>query len=210
MENLSKDESIKSGRHRAVVIGLSAGGINVLRVLLPLLPVHFPLPIIVVQHLHAQQDRSFFENLQEWCLLPVREAEEKDPVMPGVVYFAPPNYHLMIESDEIFSLSIDAKVNFSRPSIDVLFETAASVYGPALIGIILTGASRDGAAGLRRIKENGGFAVVQDPGTAEFPVMPSAALDETEVDCVMNILEIGRFLAGIGRAVSPSVRQEEK
>jgi len=109
----------------------------------------------------------------------------------------------MIESDRSFSLSVDEKVNFSRPSIDVLFESAADAYGAGLIGIILTGASRDGAAGLRRIKQNGGFTIVQDPATAEFPVMPSAALDETEVDRVMNIPEIGRFLAGIGRAESP-------
>lgn len=203
MENLSKDRTIESGRYRAVVIGLSAGGLNALHVLLPLIPRDFPLPIVVVQHLHPQQDSSFFENAGGLCLLPVREAEEKEQVMPGAVYFAPANYHLVIELDRTLSLSIDEKVNYSRPSIDVLFESAADVYGPGLIGIILTGASRDGAAGLRRIKENGGFTIVQDPATAEFAVMPSAALDETQVDCVMNIPEIGRFLAGIGRAVSP-------
>jgi len=203
MEDLSKDQIIKSGRHRAVVIGLSAGGLSALKVLLPLIPMDFPLSLVVVQHLHPQQDSSFFENAGGLCLLPVREAEEKQPVMPGSVYFAPANYHLMIESDRSFSLSVDEKVNFSRPSIDVLFESAADAYGAGLIGRILTGASRDGAAGLRRIKENGGFTIVQDPATAEFPVMPSAALDETEVDRVMNIPEIGRFLAGIGRAVLP-------
>jgi two-component system chemotaxis response regulator CheB len=203
MEDLSKDQIIKSGRFRAVVIGLSAGGLNALKVLLPLIPMDFPLSLVVVQHLHPLQDSSFFQNAGALSLLPVREAEEKEPVLPGSVYFAPANYHLMIESDGSFSLSVDEKVNYSRPSIDVLFESAADVYGPGLIGMILTGASRDGAAGLRRIKENGGFTIVQDPATAEFPVMPSAALDETEVDRVMNIPEIGRFLAGIGRAVSP-------
>ncbi len=203
MEDLSKDKIIESRRHRAVVIGLSAGGLNALHVLLPLIPMDFPLPLVVVQHVHPQQDRSFFESAGGLCLLPVREAEEKEPVVRGAVYFAPANYHLMIELDRSFSLSIDEKVNYSRPSIDVLFESAADVYGPGLIGIILTGASRDGAAGLRRIKENGGFTIVQDPVTAEFPVMPSAALDETEVDCVMNIQEIGRFLAGIRRVVLP-------
>jgi two-component system chemotaxis response regulator CheB len=205
MEDLSKNQTVESGRHRAVVIGLSAGGLNALHVLLPLIPVDFPLPLVVVQHVHPQQDGAFFENAGGLCLLPVREAEEREQVMPGTVYFAPANYHLMIELDMTFSLSVDEKVNYSRPSIDVLFESAADVYGPGLIGIILTGASRDGAAGLRRIKEKGGFTIVQDPATAEFPVMPSAALNETEVDRVMNIPEIGRFLAGIGRTVSSHV-----
>jgi two-component system chemotaxis response regulator CheB len=206
MEDLSKDQLMEAGRRRAVVIGLSAGGLNALSALLPLIPGDFALPIVVVQHVHPQQGGSFFENVGGLSLLPVREAEEKELVMPGAVYIAPANYHLMIELDRTFSLSIDEKVNYSRPSIDVLFESAADVYGPGLIGIILTGASRDGAAGLRRIKKNGGITIVQDPATAEFPVMPSAALDETEVDLVMSIPEIGRFLAGIGREVSPRVR----
>ncbi len=209
MEDLSKDNIMESGSHQAVVIGLSAGGLNALNVLLPLIPIDFPLPLVIVQHLHPHQDGSFFENAGGLCLLAVREAEEKEPVARGAVYFAPANYHLMIESDRTFSLSIDEKVNYSRPSIDVLFESAADVYGPDLIGIILTGASRDGAAGLRRIKENGGFTIVQDPATAEFPAMPSAALDETEVDRVMNIREIGRFLAGIGRSALPACDKRE-
>ncbi len=160
------------------------------------------MALIIVQHLHPQQDSFFFRNMGESCILPVREAEEKEPVKPGIVYFAPPNYHLLIESDRTFSLSVDAKVNFSRPSIDVLFETAADVYGPELIGIVLTGASRDGALGLRRIKEKGGLTIVEDPETAEYPIMPLGALTETEVDYVMNIREIGRFLAGVGPEVS--------
>lgn len=192
-------------RSQAVVVGLSAGGPNALRVLLPFIPVDFAMPIVIVQHLHPQQDKSFLENLVESCSLPMREAEEKEAVMPGIVYFAPPNYHLLIEPDRTFSLSIDPKVNFSRPSIDVLFETAAEAYGAELIGIILTGASRDGAAGLRRIKENGGIAIVQEPADAEFPVMPSAALKETEVDHVLKISEIGGLLAGIGRPLSPGI-----
>ena len=192
-----------SMHHHAVVVGLSAGGLNALKVLLPFIPVDFTMPMVIVQHLHPQQNRSYLESLAESCSLPVREAEEKEAVRPGIVYFAPPNYHLLIEMDRTFSLSIDPKVNFSRPSIDVLFETAAEAYGQRLIGMILTGASRDGAAGLRRIKENGGIAIVQDPATAEFPAMPSAALGETQVDHVLSITEIGRRLAMIGRPLSP-------
>jgi two-component system chemotaxis response regulator CheB len=176
---------------------VSAGGLDVLGRLLPLIPASFPLPVIVVQHLHPLQDRSFLEILGRSCALVVREAEEKEKALPGVVYFAPPNYHLMLESDATFSLSVDEKVNYSRPSMDVLFETAAEAFGPGLIGIILTGAGRDGAVGLRRIKENGGTTIVQDPATAQFPIMPMAAMEETKVDHVMNIEEIARFLSGL-------------
>ena len=190
-----------SERYQAVVMGLSAGGLNALQILLPTLPVAFTMPIVIVQHLHPQQERSFLEWLARACSLPVREAEEKESARPGIVYFAPPNYHLLIESDRTFSLSIDPKVNFSRPSIDVLFETAAEVYGRWLIGIVLTGASRDGAAGLRRIKENGGLAIVQDPADAQSPAMPSAALTETAVDHVLKLTEIGELLARLGGPV---------
>ena len=198
MEDLSKDKPVRPrGLHKAVVIGVSAGGLDVLGRLLPLIPASFPLPVIVVQHLHPLQDRSFLEILGRSCALVVREAEEKEKALPGVVYFAPPNYHLMLESDATFSLSVDEKVNYSRPSMDVLFETAAEAFGPGLIGIILTGAGRDGAVGLRRIKENGGTTIVQDPATAQFPIMPMAAMEETKVDHVMNIEEIARFLSGL-------------
>ena len=182
-------------RRQAVVVGVSAGGLDALKELLAAIPAGFGLAVIIVQHLHPQQDRFFIEFLSQSCPVPVREAEEKEAVTPGVVYFAPPNYHLLIESDRTFSLSIDEKVNFSRPSIDVLFESAAEAYGPDLVGVILTGASRDGAAGLRKIKASGGMAIVQDPATAQFPAMPSAALAETEVDHVLTIGQIGRFLA---------------
>jgi two-component system chemotaxis response regulator CheB len=182
-------------RRQAVVVGVSAGGLDALKELLAAIPAGFGLAVVIVQHLHPRQDRFFIEFLSQSCPVPVREAEEKEAVTPGVVYFAPPNYHLLIESDKTFSLSIDEKVNFSRPSIDVLFESAAEAYGPDLVGVILTGASRDGAAGLRKIKERGGMAIVQDPATAQFPAMPLAALAETEVDHVLSLERIGQFLA---------------
>ncbi len=197
MENLSKEKQVRPDLHKAVVIGVSAGGLQVLRTLLPQIPGAFPLPVIIVQHLHPLQDRSFLKILGTSCALVVREAEEKEKAVPGVVYFAPPNYHLLIESDMTFSLSVDEKVNYSRPSLDVLFESAAEAFGPGLIGIILTGASRDGAVGLRRIKEKGGTTIVQDPATAEFPLMPTAAMEESEVDHVMNIEEIARYLSAL-------------
>jgi len=198
MENISENRLEASKRFQAVVVGVSAGGLEVLKALLASIPASFPLAMVIVQHLHPLQDKFLIEYLDERCAIPVREADEKEPVEPSNIYFAPPNYHLLIEADKTFSLSIDAKVNYSRPSIDVLFESAAEAYGSSLIGVVLTGASADGAAGLRRIKESGGLAIVQDPKTAEFPIMPRAALESTEVDYVLSIEEMGRFLAGIG------------
>jgi two-component system chemotaxis response regulator CheB len=188
-----------ANRYEVVVIGSSAGGLNALKCILALFPRDFAMAVVIVQHLHPSQDDSFIEALRIHCPIPVREAEEKEAVLPGAVYFAPPNYHLMIESDRTFSLSIDPKVNFSRPSIDILFETAAEVYGPRLIGVILTGANEDGAAGLRAVKEKGGLAIVQDPSGAEFRAMPGAALEKAGADHVLSIEGIGGFLAGCGR-----------
>jgi two-component system chemotaxis response regulator CheB len=198
MESIQKDREMISRRYEAVVVGVSAGGLNALKVLLPLIPEDFDLPVVIVQHMHPQQDTSFLVSLGECCSIPVREAEEKDAVSSGSIYFAPPNYHLLIERDRTFSLSIDPKVNFSRPSIDILFETAAEAYGSRLIGIILTGANNDGAAGLRTVKEKGGFAIVQDPIDAEYPAMPKAALQETVADHVLSITGVGHFLVEIG------------
>jgi len=200
MEDLPKNELLKFHSYKAVVIGVSAGGLDALRDLLPRIPAGFTLPVAIVQHLHPFQNHFLIDILDECCPLPVREAEEKKQLETGVIYLAPPNYHLLIELDGTFSLSIDPKVNFSRPSIDVLFESAADAYCPGLVGIILTGASRDGAEGLKRIKQGGGMAVVQDPAAAEFPIMPTAAIHETEVDYILDLQGIGRLLAEIGKS----------
>jgi two-component system chemotaxis response regulator CheB len=126
--------------------------------------------------------------------LNVKEADEKENIQGGYVYFAPPNYHLLVENNKTFSLSTDEKVNYSRPSIDVLFESAAHVYGPRLAAIILTGANNDGAEGLRLIKEKGGLVIVQDPQSADSSYMPGAALQVVEPDFVLGLPEIGRWL----------------
>ena len=199
MENLSKDHTMKPRSYQAVVCGVSAGGLDALKSLLGVITSEFEPALVIVQHLHPQQDDFLVSHLGTVCRLPVKEAEEKEAVKGGVVYLAPANYHLMIEKDRTFALCADEKVNFSRPSIDVLFETAAEAYGADLIGMILTGASSDGAAGLRRIRERGGLAIVQDPRTAEYPAMPMAALEETQVDHILNIDRIGRLLGALGR-----------
>lgn len=166
-----------AARYDAVVVGVSAGGLNALRTILPALPADFPAAVIVCQHLGPQADDFIARFLDEISAIHVKEAEEKEPILPGVVYFAPPNYHLLVEEDRTLSLSCEARVCFARPSIDVLFETAAEAYGRRLAGVILTGANNDGSRGLQLIAESGGLAIVQDPDTAEATQMPSAAIE---------------------------------
>ena len=182
---------------RAVVVGVSAGGMAALGELFPMLPGTFPLIGVTVQHLHPTDCGYLAEHLGGICRLPVAEAEEKTPLLTGRIYIAPANYHLLIERDETACLSVDPKVNYARPSIDVLFDSAARVWGPRLIGIILTGANSDGAEGIRRIRERGGLTIAQDPATAESPVMPKAAIDAGGVDRVMTLAQIGAFLKGL-------------
>lgn len=178
----------------AIVVGVSAGGMETLNTILPHLPADFALGVIVVQHMHPTSDDFLVRYLNEKCNLKVKQADEKEKIVPGVIYVAPANYHLMVEEDRTFSLSVDEPVNYARPSIDMLFETAADAYGARLVGVILTGASADGSHGLKRIKESGGLAIVQDPETAEADTMPRAAIAATEVDHVLPLEEIGPFL----------------
>lgn len=173
-----------------IVIGVSAGGMEALTRLFAHIPKDFPLSILVVQHMHKLQNDYFITHHNSTCILPVKEAEEKEKIRSGTIYFAPPDYHLLVEEDETLALSVDEKVNYSRPSIDVLFESAADVYKEKLIGIILTGANNDGAEGMRIIKQNGGFTIAQDPQDAEFPVMPQSAIDLVEMDRILSLKEM--------------------
>jgi two-component system chemotaxis response regulator CheB len=187
-----------AGRVGAVVIGTSAGGVEALSVILPALPATFRPPVFVVLHLPRERPSLLAEIFQPRCALPVREADDKEPIEAGTVYFAPPDYHLLIEKDGTVALSNDGLVNFSRPSIDVLFESAAEVYGARLLGVILTGANSDGADGLAAVRGAGGFAVVQDPAEAQAAVMTEAALARTAVDYVLPLKEIAALLKTIG------------
>lgn len=180
--------------YEAVVIGASAGGLSALQEMLSLLPADFSLPILIVQHrLPAQNDLISF-TLNESCLLNVKEADQHEPILAGHAYLAPSNYHLLVEPDKRVSLSIDEKVSYSRPSIDVLFETAADVYRSGLIGIVLTGANRDGTVGMQKIKDRGGLTMAQDPKTAEVAVMPNSAIRANVVDKVLSLSEIASCL----------------
>ncbi|HMH22949.1 MAG TPA: chemotaxis protein CheB [Puia sp.] len=183
----------------AIVIGVSAGGLLALSGILGELPADFPLPIIVVQH-RSKDERTVLEDLlQSKCKIRIKQADEKEKIEGGVVYIAPAGYHLLIETNRSFSLSCDAPVNFSRPSIDVLFETAAEVYETKLIGIILTGASKDGAAGIEAIKRRGGITIAQNPANALFPVMPRAAIDTGCVHYIFELEEVKNFLLDISK-----------
>ncbi len=184
----------QSSMYEAVAIGVSSGGMDALSAILPKLSKDFALAVLVVQHLHPHSDNFLSIHLDRQCQVAVKEADEKEPIKPGVVYIAPPNYHLLVEEGKTLSLSTSEKVNYARPSVDVLFETAADVYQSALIGIILTGANNDGSQGLKRIKERGGLAIVQDPASAEAPTMPEAAIKTTDVDHVLSLQEIGELL----------------
>jgi two-component system chemotaxis response regulator CheB len=178
----------------AVVIGVSAGGLYALTHILQALPAHYPVPVVIVQHRSKDERNLLEEVLQTKCRVRIRQADEKEPVQSETVYMAPPDYHLLIEKDKTFSLSFDPPVNYSRPSVDVLFETAADAFGNRLLGIVLTGANKDGAKGLRCIKKKGGVTIAQRPETADFPDMPKAAIKTGAVQHIMNLDEIRDFL----------------
>jgi two-component system, chemotaxis family, protein-glutamate methylesterase/glutaminase len=174
----------------AIVIGVSWGGMQALKKILPSFPKDFLLPVIIVQHLDANSDTSWIDILDSMSNITVKEADEKEKISPGIAYIAPANYHLMIEKDKTFSLSVEERVNFSRPSIDILFECASEVYEKKLIGVVLTGLNSDGASGLRQIKQKGGITIVEDPTSAEAGEMPRAAIAATKVDYVLPLPEI--------------------
>lgn len=185
--------------YKAIVIGASAGGFFTLGKLLSLIPGNFSIPILVVQHISPTSDSYMPVYLNNNSKLKVKEADEKEKIMPGVVYFAPPNYHLLVEEDYTISLSNDEKVNYSRPSIDILFETAAFAYEKELIGIVLTGANNDGAKGLLAIKNAGGYCIVQDPKEAEVQTMPMSAIELATPDKVLVIEDIAKYLVSIDK-----------
>ncbi|MBF0370257.1 MAG: chemotaxis protein CheB [Magnetococcales bacterium] len=180
--------------YQGVVMGCSAGGMEALRVVLSPLPASFPVPILVVQHVSQESDRYLIRYLNKHTKLTVLEAEEKEAIKPGRVYVAPPGYHLLVEKDHTLSLTIDAKVHYSRPSIDVLFETAAWAFQANGIGILLTGASQDGASGLLQIKKQGGMTLVEDPDSAESRLMPLFAVQADAARKILPLEEIPRQL----------------
>ncbi len=180
--------------YEAVVIGGSAGGLEALEIILKTLPAGFPAPVAAVFHLSPDSDNYMVEYLNRNCRVWIKEAEDKEMIHPGRVYLAPPNYHLMVNTDRTLVLSAEPRINYSRPSIDPLFETAADVLGTRLVGVLLSGANRDGSRGMKRIKENGGLAVVQSPETTLAPQMVEAAMATVTADHVLPPDAIGALI----------------
>ena len=180
--------------YEAIVIGLSSGGMNALKIMFSLLPADFKTPIIIVQHISPRSENQWISLLNDKSNLLIKEADEKEKIEPGIVYIAPPNYHLLVEKDKTFTLTIEERVNYARPSIDVLFESAAEAYKSKLIGVILTGSNNDGTNGLKRIQEYGGLTIVQDPGTAESAFMPACAIAAIKPEYILPLEEIIELL----------------
>lgn len=197
--------------YEIVVVGTSLGGLNALQAILGGLSKEFPLPIAVVQHRSRDASDGLSEFLAKTSALPVAEPSDKEEILPGRAYVAPADYHLLVERG-CFSLSIEAPVHFARPSIDVLFESAADAYGPHVIGVVLTGANADGAQGAAHIARQGGLVVAQEPATAESPEMPESAI-ALGVGCIRPLSEIAAFLQSVssqsrtGGESCPSQRQ---
>lgn len=190
---------------RAVVIGASTGGVHALRALLAGLDADLPASVLIVQHM-AHQDSPLIDVLAEVCALPLKSANAREAVREGEVYVAPPGYHLLVEvgadQDIRTALNIDPKVCFSRPSVDVLFESAADVWGAGLIAVVLTGANEDGAKGLQAVRRRRGIGIVQDPRDAEMPEMPRQALQLAGAD---HILPLEQIAAQIKQILSTDI-----
>ncbi|CAN7720172.1 chemotaxis protein CheB [Aquipseudomonas alcaligenes] len=184
----------------AVVVGASAGGVEALLTVFNGLPADYALPLVCVLHLPESRDSLLADLFSRRLALRVKEAEDKESLRPGTLYFAAPGYHLSIERDHSLSFSREEPLHYSRPSIDVLFESAADCFQERLVGVLLTGANQDGAAGLAAIKQGGGLTVVQDPLEAQVPTMPEAALASHVPDHILPLRGIRALLAQLDPA----------
>jgi two-component system chemotaxis response regulator CheB len=186
------------GRYSVVAIGTSWGGLAAMTKLLGALPGDFDIPIVIVQHRSKDSERLLAHLLQDATDLTVCEIEDKASLAPGTVHLAPANYHVMVEQG-YFSLTVEEPVRFSRPSIDVMFTSAADSYGPQAVGVVLTGANEDGSRGLKDIARRGGRALVQDPKSAEIPVMPLAAIKAVPTAEVLSLEAIAPRLIALSQ-----------
>lgn len=189
------------GRIDAIVIGASAGGVEALMTLLPPLSAAFALPIVIVLHLPRDRPSLLTEIFARSCRLRVCEAQDKELVLPGTVYFAPPDYHLLIDEGPQLALSADEPIHHSRPSIDVLFESAVDVYGSRLLGIVLTGANDDGAEGLAAIHHTGGITIIQQPDSAQVKQMVLSAAQRNPASQLLDLPAIAALLQSFDRGV---------
>lgn len=194
MDTTAMQALLQGREFAAIVIGASAGGVNALLEILPGLPKDYPYPVVTVLHVMKGRQNQLAEVFQQRLALRVLEAGDKDDLRPGTLYFAPAGYHLSVEEGGVFSLSQEEPVHFARPAIDLTMQSAADVYGDQLVGILLTGANQDGAAGLAAIGAAGGLTVVQDPAEAQVAVMPNEAIRLRQPDLVLTLREIRSLL----------------
>ncbi len=198
--------TLEAARIDAIVIGASAGGVEALCGLLPALPHDLQAAVLVVLHLPRERPSLLVDIFQPKCARPVREAQDKEPVEPGTVFLAAPDYHLLVDVGPRLSMSADEPVHYSRPSIDVLFQSAADVYGPRLLAILLTGANQDGAEGAAAAHRAGAITVVQQPESAQASLMPASALRLITPTHVLSLDEIAALLSTLsptGAAAKP-------
>jgi two-component system chemotaxis response regulator CheB len=188
-----------SAPYAAMVIGGSSGAIDALVTLVPALPPTLRASVLVVLHMSRDPRSRLLEIFRPHCALPLQEAQDQDTIEPGTVYFSPPDYHLLVDQGPRAALSVDAPVNFSRPSIDVLFESAADLYGDRLVGILLSGANEDGARGMQAIHAAGGLVIVQDPASAAVSTMPRAALARVVAHHVLAPAGMGMLITDLHR-----------
>ncbi len=203
---LNRENEAGSGvraQAEAIVVGASVGAVDALGVLLPALPAELEAAVIVVVHLPSNRPALLAELFAPKCALAVREAEDKRPVAAGTIWFAPPGYHLLVERERSFSLSLDGPVHYSRPSIDVLFEAAAEVYRDKLLALVLTGANQDGALGALAVQRAGGLLGVQDPATAAASTMPALCIERARPDFVGTVEDLARFACAHARGGEP-------
>lgn len=188
---------------KLIVIGGSAGSLQVILNFLAAIPRDFPLPILIVLHRNGVFESNLEELFSSRTRVPVKEVEEKELIIPGTTYICPADYHVLLEKDHSFSLDYSERVHYSRPSIDVTFRSAADSFGEELVALLLSGGNADGVEGLQYIKARGGVAVVQDPATAEVPYMPQQAVTKGEIDFIVPAVEIPAFLLGLARLPRP-------
>ena len=181
-------------KYEAIVMGVSAGGLAALTAILPHLSDKIGLPVLIVQHISPDSDDFLATHFNRICSLSVKEAEDKETLVNGTIYFAPANYHLMVEQDKTIALSTAEPVQYSRPAIDILFETAADAYMDKLIGIILTGSNCDGTNGILRIKQLKGLAIAQSPESSEVDIMPLSAINQAKIDKILDLNEIAPYI----------------
>ncbi len=188
----------KINNRRLIVIGGSSGSLEVILDILPRLPKSFPVPMLFVMHRNNSSDSLLRDLLARKSSLTVKEVEEKEEIVRGTIYLAPADFHVLIERDGSFSLDYSEKINYSRPSIDVTFMSAAEIFGARLTGILLSGANDDGARGMQVIKEKGGTTIVQDPAEAGVDMMPKEAIRRSVIDQVLTVAGIGDYLLTLG------------